>query len=128
MDDDAARISSAVPGPLQTVQRAEYCRVVLGLQALMPVQPRVGNNKFCHKVATLLSEMPRRMWWPRVGHAGGLGDVDDSRLAPRRRLRSNTSVQHLVGRDVSPTPKRKKWTFLRESLAPRKATTSLELE
>ena len=102
LDDHAAGVSSAVPGPLQTVQRAEYCGFILGLQALMPVHLRVDNKNVCHRVATLLKEMegfsssfsmPLHIWYRyrctvnvskvkehATGGIGRPGEVDDSGL------------------------------------------------
>ena len=50
VDDDAARIFSMDPGPLQTVQRAEYWGAILALQAFMPVHLGIDNKNVCNNI------------------------------------------------------------------------------
>ena len=51
---DATRIFSMVPGPLQSVQRAEFWGAILALQAYMPVHLGIDNKNVCNAIGKVL--------------------------------------------------------------------------
>ena len=70
---------SSIPGPLQTVQRAELWRVILSLQAFFPVYIGIDNLNVPNVVADVaglrlrllrLKVMRRRKWWLMVWSGG----------------------------------------------------------
>ena len=55
LDYDASRIFDMVPGPLQTVQRAEYWGAILALQAFMPIHLGIDNKNVCNNVGRIVA-------------------------------------------------------------------------
>ena len=53
--EDASRIFAVVPGPRQTVQRAENCGAILALQAFMAVHLGIDNKHVCSNVGKVLA-------------------------------------------------------------------------
>ena len=55
LDEDATRIFPMVPGPGQTVQRAEYLGAILALQAFIPLHLGIDNKSVCSNIGQILS-------------------------------------------------------------------------
>ena len=55
LNEDTRSVCSSIPGPLQTVQRAELWRVIFSFQAFLPVYIGVDNVNVFNFVSELLN-------------------------------------------------------------------------
>ena len=74
---DGCRVIVSVPGPLQSVQRAELWGVILALQACTPVFVGVDNKNVVNHVGNLLSRRWKGRPFPLVKDGDLLRIIDD---------------------------------------------------